>query len=333
MSAPPEDPPQDPPGQDPPQDPPEDPPEDPPNDPPEDPPEDPPQNPPEDPPESPPGSENGNNDNYDNQQYHSLVKALKSLQTGKDVKLPAFSGSDQKGKGEVSFNEWKRRYIALKKRCTCTEEDLKTAIRNSLGGEAEEYINGQPQGLTSKEIVRRLEICYGDVEETRTLLVRYLETTQREGEDLGKFAVRLEILLNRVIEKGGVPEEERDGHLRGQLWSGMVNEQLKQAMHHHYENEDLEFHDLVEVVRLEDERRKTSKKLRSQTKARSHSQSASLKSSSKAEPGYADLMKMMKNMQTEMTAIKKSLNQEGAAGSYKGSKPLNCQAPPQGDRR
>jgi hypothetical protein len=83
------------------------------------------------------------------------------------------------------------------------------------------------------EIVREMDATYGDVASTERLKKKFYSASQREGESIVDYSLRLEHLL--VDSKITLDRKTRDVMLRNRLWSGLRNQDLKNATRYKFE--------------------------------------------------------------------------------------------------
>jgi hypothetical protein len=86
--------------------------------------------------------------------------------------------------------------------------------------------------ITTAECLKALEQVFGSVESSRDAQVRFLNTYQNPGEKLSAYVIRLEPLLQKVVEKGAIDKDNvnqarleqviaganHSGAIRRQLW-------------------------------------------------------------------------------------------------------------------
>ena len=162
-----------------------------------------------------------------------------------------FSGEDPKPKKEASFEEWKYEVNCARGDPQNTESSIAQAIRKSLSGQAKRVI--LPLGISStvEEMMVKLEGVFGNVATGMSVLEEFYSTTQKQGESVNTWSLRLEELIQRAIDKGQTRPEEKNSLLKEKFWRCLRSERLKNATQIYYHTLDT-FEDLRTKVRVEE---------------------------------------------------------------------------------
>ncbi|XP_053407540.1 uncharacterized protein LOC128559552 [Mercenaria mercenaria] len=147
-------------------------------------------------------------------------------------KLPQFSGECKKE--DVEFVVWKYEVNCLLKCGIYSEYCILESIRNSLKGKARSVLLHLGEWATVPEIMREMDATYGNVATPERLKEQFYSATQREGESIVDYSLRLEHLLcNSQID---LDRTMREDMLRNRLWSGLRDQELKNATRYKYES-------------------------------------------------------------------------------------------------
>lgn len=148
-------------------------------------------------------------------------------------KVPIFSGQEQKG--DVSFNVWRYEVRCLMKDISLPETVLLQAVRQSLKGTAREMLIPLGENATARDILRKLDGLYGNVESDEATLQKFYTEAQQDGESVTAYACRLETLLHASIDSGYIDGIAKETMLRSKFWTSL-NERLKTQTRHKYES-------------------------------------------------------------------------------------------------
>nr|XP_010967016.1 LOW QUALITY PROTEIN: modulator of apoptosis 1 [Camelus bactrianus] len=138
----------------------------------------------------------------------ALGEALQPvLQYLKYKKLRVFSGTDPPEPEEEEFESWLFHTTCLQMMKTWQVSDAEKRRRRleSLRGPASDIIRvlkiNNPL-ITVPECVQALEQVFGVIDNPRELQVKYLTTYQKDEEKLSAYVLRLETLLQKLVERG-----------------------------------------------------------------------------------------------------------------------------------
>lgn len=150
-------------------------------------------------------------------------------------KLTLFSGRDIPGPGEETFDAWLEHSKEVIEEWPVSDMEKRRRLMESLRGPAADVIRilkTNNPAITTEECLKALEQVFGSVETSRATQVRFLNTYQNPGEKLSSYVLRLEPLLQKVVEKGAIDKDNvnqarleqviaganHSGAIRRQLW-------------------------------------------------------------------------------------------------------------------
>ena len=111
------------------------------------------------------------------------------------------------------------------------------AIRKSLKVPAKRHVLHMNATSTPQEIIAKLENVYGNVACGQTILQEFYTAEQSSEESVAYWALWLEELMKRAVEKGYAKEEERNQMISTKFWRRLFNQDLKNATKTFYEAE------------------------------------------------------------------------------------------------
>ncbi len=103
---------------------------------------------------------------------------------------------------------------------------------------------------TSDEMIRKLEGVFGNVTAGESVLHEFYTTSQRQEESVAAWGLPLEEILQKAVDKGHVPEENRNEMLRTKFWKSLRSEKLKLSTRIYYETIP-QFEELRKKIRAE----------------------------------------------------------------------------------
>lgn len=163
-------------------------------------------------------------------------------------RLPPFSGDAK----DTTFNLWHFEVQCMleEKRA---EADIKLAIRRSLKGQASRTLMSLGTTASVSDILKKFKTVFGSTESSQTVLSTFYSLRQKEGEDAGTFASRLEDCLYQAVQLGRVPKEASPAMLKEAFKAGLTN-QTRKVVGYLFDKPDLDFDNLaMEVKRIEQE--------------------------------------------------------------------------------
>lgn len=230
-------------------------------------------------------------------QYSSSI----SLPPHRLPKLPQFSGELKKE--DVEFVVWKYEVNCLLKSGIYSEYCILESIRSSLKGKARSVLLHLGERATVPEIIKEMDATYGNVATTEKLKEQFYSASQRENESIVDYSLRLEHLL--CDSQIPLDRRTRDDMLRNRMWSGLRNQDLKNATRYKFETE-LDYTKLRRELRLVEEDMKASQS----TKAGDKPPQSNIKSDKSADARQCSSSvesRLLQELQ-ELTSQMKSLN-------------------------
>ena len=165
--------------------------------------------------------------------------------------IGTFSGTEPRPKNESSFDDWRvdvETLIASKK---YSDFVISQTIRKSLRVPAKRVLLAMSTTASSRDIISRLENVYGNVACGQAVVQEFYTAVQSAEENVAEWAVRLEEILKRAVDKGQIVKDSRDEILRSKFWRGLYSQDLKNATKIYYESEK-NFEKLLYKVRSEE---------------------------------------------------------------------------------
>ncbi|PIK53531.1 hypothetical protein BSL78_09552 [Apostichopus japonicus] len=164
-------------------------------------------------------------------------------------RISVFAGETNNKLSVENFEMWEYEISCLLQQEVHSKEVIENAVRNSLRGQAARVVRHLGPNSSIEEIVEKLEGIYGTVESGADLLAQAYNTHQQKGETTAAFGCRLESLVMKAKDRGGISAEEVDRTLRVVFWKGLVDDDVRGAVRHNYQ-EARNFGDLLRLTRL-----------------------------------------------------------------------------------
>ncbi|GAB1297727.1 Modulator of apoptosis 1 [Apodemus speciosus] len=157
-------------------------------------------------------------------------EALKpTLQYLRYKKLSVFSGRAPPGPGEEEFESWMFHTSQVMKTWQVSDVEKRRRLIESLRGPAFEIIRvlkiNNPF-ITVAECLKTLETIFGIIDNPRALQVKYLTTYQKSDEKLSAYVLRLEPLLQKLVQKGAIEKEVVNRARLDQVIAGAVHKSV-----------------------------------------------------------------------------------------------------------
>ncbi|XP_057170523.1 paraneoplastic antigen-like protein 6A [Ursus arctos] len=139
------------------------------------------------------------------------------VETMRYQRLGVFSGRDQPAPGEESFEAWLDHTAdMLHVWQGVSEREKRRRLMEGLRGMALQLVHGllaENPARTAQDCLAALIQVFGNNESQATIRVKCLTAQQQSGERLSAFLLRLEVLLQKAIEKGALARASAD-HVR-----------------------------------------------------------------------------------------------------------------------
>ncbi|XP_038193313.1 modulator of apoptosis 1 [Arvicola amphibius] len=164
----------------------------------------------------------------------ALDEALKpTLQYLRYKKLSVFSGRDPPGQGEEEFESWMFHTSQVMKTWQVSDVEKRRRLIESLRGPAFEIIRALKINnpfITVAECLKTLETIFGVIDNPRSLQVKYLTTYQKTDEKLSAYVLRLEPLLQKLVQKGVIEKEVMNQARLDQIVAGAVQKTVRREL-------------------------------------------------------------------------------------------------------
>ncbi|PIK41665.1 hypothetical protein BSL78_21470 [Apostichopus japonicus] len=162
-------------------------------------------------------------------------------------RLQGRCGESKPRPGEVSFETWKYEVLGVSKEGLYSPSLITPIVRRSRGqpGEVVRFLGPDS---TIAEIISKLEQLYGTVESGAVLLQQVYLSRQESNESASDFGRRLQLLILRACDRGGITKEAQDSTLRITYWQGLNDEHLKNVTRHKVEQAQ-DFGEVMCIIR------------------------------------------------------------------------------------
>ncbi|XP_063775342.1 paraneoplastic antigen Ma2-like [Pseudophryne corroboree] len=150
-------------------------------------------------------------------------------------RLRVFSGMQPVPQGEETYEVWKEAAVQQTEEWQCPDHIKRQRVVESLRGPAMGVIQAARRSnpkATLETYFEALDYAYGTLEDVGDLISRLHHTFQETGEKLSTYLFRLDRLLYKIIEKGGMKKTEVDENrvkqlLRGALTKDPIAQKLR----------------------------------------------------------------------------------------------------------
>ncbi|XP_063781332.1 paraneoplastic antigen Ma1 homolog [Pseudophryne corroboree] len=186
-------------------------------------------------------SEKGKGDsNVTGGQFETIVdRVVSQLERwhyeGSYRRLRIFSGIVPVPTGEESYEAWKEAAVQQAEEWQCPDQIKRQRVVESLRGPAMGIVQAARRSnpnATLETYLEALDYAYGTLEDVGDLISRLHHTFQEPGEKLSSYVIRVDKLLYKIVDKGGISREEVDKSrmkqlLRGALTTDSVAQKLR----------------------------------------------------------------------------------------------------------
>ncbi|XP_063786096.1 paraneoplastic antigen Ma1 homolog [Pseudophryne corroboree] len=138
-------------------------------------------------------------------------------------RLRVFSGITPVPLGEETYEAWKEAAVQQTEEWQCPDRIKRQRVVESLRGPAMGIIQAARRSnpnATLETYFESLDYAYGTLEDVGELTSRLYHTLQESGEKLSTFLIRLDKLLYKIVDKGGIAKEDVDKNRMKQLLRG-----------------------------------------------------------------------------------------------------------------
>lgn len=164
----------------------------------------------------------------------ALDEALQpALQYVSYKKLRVFSGSDPPKPGEETFESWLFHTTQMMKAWQVPDAEKRRRLLESLRSPASDVIRALKINNPSIEVpecLRALEQIFGLIQNPREMQVKYLRTHQKDEENVYAYILRLEPLLQKLVERGAIEREVMNQARLDQVIAGVWDKALSKRL-------------------------------------------------------------------------------------------------------
>jgi hypothetical protein len=219
-------------------------------------------------------------------------------------KLGTFSGDEPLGKGEITYDQWKREVDCLVKE-GISDNVIMLSVRRSLKSTASAVLLNLGVDIDPKGVIEKFDVVFGNILPSEMLLEDFYTARQNEKESIIAWGCRIESLLNKAKEQGTILGTE--DMAKTKFWSGIRDEKIKSALRHKFDAGE-SFQELLKNARmLEHEFNSQTVKVKTQ--------------SAEISPDFKALLSRMESMEKKMSKLFEKKNSSSAA---KGESSLFC---------
>ncbi|XP_063780792.1 uncharacterized protein LOC134928708 [Pseudophryne corroboree] len=149
--------------------------------------------------------------------------------------LRIFSGITPVPAGEETYELWREAAIQHSEEWQCPEHIKRQRVVESLRGPAMGVIQATRRSNTQATLtdyIEALDFSYGTLEDVGDLLARLNSTYQEYGETLTHYIYRVDRLIYKIVDKGGIDKEQVDERrikqvLKGALTNSPIAQKLR----------------------------------------------------------------------------------------------------------
>ena len=125
-------------------------------------------------------------------------------------------------------------------------------MRNSLAGQARKVTFTLGAEATTSQIKEKLESVFGNVCSDESILQEFYTASQKAGESVTLWGIRIEEILQKAVQKGhAVTADQKDKMLKERFWRGLSSIELQNSTSVHY-HASISFEMLRRKVRAEE---------------------------------------------------------------------------------
>ena len=185
----------------------------------------------------------------------AVVQHVVSASSTHRRRLRLFSGKAPVPAGEFDYESWKRPARQVVEDPGISSSEKLSRVIESLLPPASNIVWALGKGATAEECLEGLEKAYGVTADGDELYLRFSECFQRPAEAASEYLVRLQELLTRVQDTGGVSPDRVDNVRIQQFTRGcLYNEPLMMKLDLKRRPTPPSFVSLLQEVRLEEQR-------------------------------------------------------------------------------
>lgn len=235
-------------------------------------------------------------------------------------KLPFFSGSDEPGKGETSYEVWNYEVKCLQNSEYLPEHVLLLSIRTSLRGAARDLLVPLGENATVDQVLNKLDGFYGNVSSAETIIQSFYSDFQKENESVAAFGSRLEQTLSRAIRYGHMELAAKDSMLRSKFWTGLKSQQLRNSTRYLYDTHK-DFQSLLREIRKVEQEDSCSTRPDPPSKQKVAQQQQAAQLPTDQADITKDIQKQMSELMTMVKSLEKRMDSQQQSFAAANSQP------------
>ncbi|XP_063800283.1 paraneoplastic antigen Ma1 homolog [Pseudophryne corroboree] len=149
-------------------------------------------------------------------------------------RLRMFSGIIPVPVGEETYDTWRETAVQHSEEWQCPEHVKRQRIVESLRGPAMGVIQATRRSkptATLKDYIEALDFSFGTLEDVGDLMARLHRTYQEPGETLTQYIYRVDRLIYKIVDKGGITKASVDeSRMRQVLKGALTNNPVAQRL-------------------------------------------------------------------------------------------------------
>lgn len=253
----------------------------------------------------------------------AVVKHVVSAPSTHRRRLRLFSGKLPVPAGEFDYESWKRPALQLVEDCGITPSEKLSRVIESLLPPASNIVWALGKAATAEECLVGLEKAYGVTADGDELYLRFSECFQKPQEAASEYLVRLQELLTRVQEAGGVNPDRVDNVRIQQFTRGcLYNEPLLMKLDLKKRPTPPDFVSLLQELRLEEQREREKEQRRvGEQKVATKRVAVAAEASSIPVDDVKQLREAVALLQQQLTAVQTSDHHHAVSASPGQQKP------------
>lgn len=185
-----------------------------------------------------------------------VIKSENSTMPNQGSKwLRPFSGRVPKPPNEVDFETWLL-HVELMIQDNPPVDIQRRKILESLLPPASDLVRQLGPYAIPGDYVKLLSSAFGVVEDGEEIFAKFLDTHQNTGEKASEFLQRLQVLLTKAVQRGGLKSADANRHLLRQFQRGCWDQSLILVLQLELKSETPpDFSDFLLQLRTEEDRR------------------------------------------------------------------------------
>ncbi|XP_070573537.1 modulator of apoptosis 1-like [Ptychodera flava] len=139
------------------------------------------------------------------------------------------------GKGDVTYEMWRYEVRGLLRDDVFPEAIIMQAVRKSLRAAAAEVLLHVGEDVTVSRCIDKMDMVFGKVLPPEAVLEKFYTARQSKSEKIAEWACRIEGLLDELRQRQTMARETLETMLRTKFFSGLQNDQIRNAIRHKYD--------------------------------------------------------------------------------------------------